>query len=423
VLGCAESAPIDNAVLVGEARIRVMAANTTSGNGGYDAGHGIRIFQGVDPDVTLVQELSYDDGPRAFVDDAFGTSFDFVVGTGNIPNAIVSRYPILARGEWDDPQVSDRGFVWARIDVPGPIDLWAVSVHLLTTSSGARDVEARALRSRIQASVPANAWLTIGGDFNANSRNEAAIRTLASVVDTTGPYPADRNGNTNTNAARAKPYDWLLANAALDARQVPTVIGTSTFPNGLVADTRVFTPISALAPARTSDSGASGMQHMAIVRDFAVIDDEEPPPPPPPPDGPSGDGHIILNEILANELGSDPAGEFIELVNAGTASMNLSGFTLADAAQLRHTFPANTILPAGARLVITAPAASTHALGLSNSGDTVTLADADGNVVDSVTFGSAADGVSFNRAPDITGTIWALHTTLSSAASSPNTAP
>jgi hypothetical protein len=419
VAGCAESAaPIDNSLLVGESRIRVMAANTTSGNAGYDAGHGIRIFQGVNPDVALVQELEYDDGPRAFVDDAFGPSFDFVAGTGNIPNAIVSRYPILERGEWDDPHVSDRGFVWARIDVPGPTDLWAVSIHLLTTSSSARDAEARSLRSRIQATVPANAWLTIGGDLNSNSRNEAAVRTLASVVDTTGPYPADKNGNTNTNAARAKPYDWLLANPALDDREVATVIGTSTFPSGLVVDTRVFTPIASLAPARASDSGASGMQHMAIVRDFAVTDEEEPPPPPPP-----DAGRVILNEILANELGSDPAGEFVELVNAGTDSVDLSSFTLADAAQVRHVFPAGTILHPGARLVVTAPSASTHALGLSNSGDTVTLTDAGDNIVDAVTFGSAPDGVSFNRSPDVTGTIWALHTTLSSAASSPNTAP
>lgn len=40
--------------------IRIMAANTTSGNGqDYDLGHGNRIFQGLDPDIALVQELNY----------------------------------------------------------------------------------------------------------------------------------------------------------------------------------------------------------------------------------------------------------------------------------------------------------------------------------------------------------------------------
>lgn len=398
--------------------MRVMAANTTSGNGGYDGGHGVRIFQGADPDVALVQEMKYGAGPRAFVDDAFGTSFAFVIGTGNIPNGIVSRYPILESGEWDDPQVSDRGFVWARIDAPGPEDLWAVSVHLLTTSSSARDAEARSLKSRIQATIPTGAWLAIGGDFNTNSRTEASIRTLASVVDTTGPYPADRNGNANTNAARAKPYDWLLASNTLDEREVAVAIGSGTFPNGLVVDTRVYNPIADLTPARAADSGASGMQHMAIVRDFAVTDDgEEPPDPPEPPEPPTGDGHVIVNEVLSNELGSDTTGEFVELANIGSDAVDLSGFTIADAVAVRHTFPAGTTLAAGTRIVVTA------ALGLSNSGDTVTVRDASDAIVDTVTFGSAPDGVSFNRAPDLTGTTWALHTTLSSASSSPGTAP
>jgi len=36
---------------------------------------------------------------------------------------------IVEAGEWDDPRVGNRDFAWARIDIPGPVDLWAVSVH------------------------------------------------------------------------------------------------------------------------------------------------------------------------------------------------------------------------------------------------------------------------------------------------------
>jgi len=40
--------------------IRILTANLTSGNGqDYDPGHGNRILQGLDPDIALIQEMSY----------------------------------------------------------------------------------------------------------------------------------------------------------------------------------------------------------------------------------------------------------------------------------------------------------------------------------------------------------------------------
>ncbi len=56
----------------------------------------------------------------------------------------------------------------------------------------------------------------------------------------------------------------------LNAFSTSVVIGNSVFANGLVADTRVYTPISEISPALSTDSGATGMQHMAVVRDFLV---------------------------------------------------------------------------------------------------------------------------------------------------------
>ncbi len=87
---------------------------------------------------------------------------------------------------------------------------------------------------------------------------------------TAGPYPADKNGNENTNASRAKPYDAVYPDADLNAIRTPVRIGNNSFANGTVVDTRVYTPITDLAPAQTSSSAASNMQHMAVVRDFAL---------------------------------------------------------------------------------------------------------------------------------------------------------
>src|ERR1039457_6849019 len=49
------------------------------------------------------------------------------------------------------------------------------------------------------------------------------------------------------------------------------VFPSNTFPNGLVFDSRVYTPLSDVPPVQFSDSGSlNGMQHMAVVKDFAV---------------------------------------------------------------------------------------------------------------------------------------------------------
>ncbi len=506
---------------LGEAALRVMAANITSGSGqSYDLGHGTRIFQGTDPDVVLIQEFNVgnnsDPELRAWVDSAFGTSFQYSRESGaQIPNGVISRWPILAAGEWDDPRVSNRDFAWARIDVPGPKDLWAVSVHLLTTNASERNSEARALVQFIKAQVPAGDYLVIGGDFNTGSRSESCLGTLSEVVKASGPWPTDKNGNGNTNASRKEPYDWVLVDADLTPYQVPTVIGSSTFSNGLVVDTRVFSPLAEISPARSGDSGAQYMQHMAVIRDFRIPADGAGTQPTATvrvtapnggevwaggsnqtitwtssgvstvkveytldgstwaiaassvsaaagavgwtvPSSPSTSarvrvsdaaglasdtsdapfsltvssgggtvGTVLINEVLANEPGSSAAGEFIELFNPGDSAVSLDGWTLSDAAMVRHTFASGTALGAGEAVVVFGSGASSGALGLSNSSDTVTLRRANGSTVDTVSYGStlsSSDGVSMTRATDgSVGASFVLHNSVSSLASSPGT--
>jgi hypothetical protein len=262
----------------GDEVIRIMAANTTSGNlQSYDPGEGVRIFQGLDPDIVLIQEFNYgDDSPasiRQFIDNAFGTEFDYYREGGNeqIPNGVISRYPILQSGEWVDSEVGNRDFAWAQIDIPGDRNLWVVSVHFLTTSPSNRNAQASSLVSYIQSQVPMGDYLLIGGDFNTASFSEAALSTLSSKVDVSG-RPRDQNGNLGTNASRSKPYDQLLPGPDLSQMETPVTISGHglTYGEGLVFDTRVFTPLSAVSPVLSGDSGASGMQHMAVVRDFLV---------------------------------------------------------------------------------------------------------------------------------------------------------
>ncbi|MFT5352829.1 MAG: endonuclease/exonuclease/phosphatase family metal-dependent hydrolase [Polyangiales bacterium] len=268
-----DDADCQSLVLCPESMVRVVAANLTSGGGtpSYDAGHGVRIMDGLDGDVFLVQEMLFGNNSDAafntFARQVCGDECEVYRGTGDlIPNAVVSRFPILEAGIWDDPETDTREFAWARIDVPGRPDLWAVSIHLLTSSGAAREAEARALAEHITTNVPGGDHVVVGGDFNTGGGE--TYNRLRGVVQIPPAPPRDQAGNTNTNAPRSRNLDGILVSRTLDQREVPVMIGGDSFPSGLVVDTRVFTPIDALAPALADDSGANMMQHMAIVRDF-----------------------------------------------------------------------------------------------------------------------------------------------------------
>lgn len=508
-------------------RVRLMGANITSGNNQSYQDPGIHIFKGVAPDVVMLQEFNVGSNSaaeiRAFVDNTFGPGFQYYrEGAAQIPNGVISRWPIIESGEWDDPAVTNRDFAWARIDIPGSVDLYVVSVHLLTANASTRQSEAQSLVGFL-SQIPAGSYLAMGGDFNTDNRDEPCLATLRQQFVIAAPFPADQNGNEATNASRAKPYDYVLANSALNSNAVAVQIGGSTYPSGLVVDSRVYTPLSELAPVVVGDSGAVNMQHMAVVRDFAVPVDQTPPPssvtvlspnggetwaagsarsitwtstqidsvkvevtydglswttlaasvpaamasfawtvpqtattkararvsqagtttgPKDESDGPFAIavapppvGRVFMNEILANEPGADQAGEFIELVNPGTAPIDLSGYTISDVRTVRHVFAAGTVLTAGHALVVyghesgipanvsNAIGSSTGLLSITNSGDTMTLKDKAAATVDTVTFTQAlamTDGLSMNRDPDgdPAGT-FVLHNVLSPDPASP----
>ncbi|OQY26674.1 MAG: hypothetical protein B6244_12980, partial [Candidatus Cloacimonetes bacterium 4572_55] len=135
----------------------------------------------------------------------------------------------------------------------------------------------------------------------------------------------------------------------------------------------------------------------------------------------------IINEILADPdatngdangdgSSSTTQDEFVEIINNTGGDVDISGWTLSDVAQTRHTFPGGTTITDQCAIVIfgggtptgvfgnaTVQTASTNSLGFNNGGDTVTLSN--GGTVQSVyTYGSeGGNNQSLTRNPDITG--------------------
>ena len=138
---------------------------------------------------------------------------------------------------------------------------------------------------------------------------------------------------------------------------------------------------------------------------------------------------VVINEIHADPasgLGGDANNdgirdpsddEFVEIVNKSGGPLDLSGWTLADGASLRHTFPTGSIVadqcaivlfgggsPTGAFGGTVVQTASSGALGLNNGGDTVTLNNGTSDVLAVSYGGEGGSNQSLTLDPDVTGT-------------------
>ena len=143
---------------------------------------------------------------------------------------------------------------------------------------------------------------------------------------------------------------------------------------------------------------------------------------------------LIINEYLADPASGangDANGdgvfnttqdEFVELVNAGSAPLDIGGFTVSDALQVRFTIPANKIIPAGEAAVVFGGGSPQGAFGnaganglvfaiggaglsLNNAGDSIIIKNNSGVEVARHDYPPPASDIdqSLTRSPDITG--------------------
>lgn len=100
---------------------------------------------------------------------------------------------------------------------------------------------------------------------------------------------------------------------------------------------------------------------------------------------PTSPPRIFFSELMPDPEGDDALGEFIEIGNAEAHDVDVSGWTVANAAGRTAVLAAR--LGAGARYAWTY--AETK-IALSNSGTTLTLRDPEGRIADTVTYGGPA---------------------------------
>ena len=142
----------------------------------------------------------------------------------------------------------------------------------------------------------------------------------------------------------------------------------------------------------------------------------------------SSTNNIFINVILADPAAGndgdangdgtrDNSDEFVELVNNSDSAIDISGWTLSDASGVKHTFPAETIVPAKGVIVVfgggtptgnfggaIVQTASSRSLSLNNDGDTITLNNSTSDIATHIYGSEGGKDQSLTRNPDITGT-------------------
>jgi hypothetical protein len=136
--------------------------------------------------------------------------------------------------------------------------------------------------------------------------------------------------------------------------------------------------------------------------------------PPPPPDEP--EGSVVISEIMYNPAGTDAGHEWVEVMNGTNGPVDLSGWLFFDGEDNALSIILGAaVLPPGGFAVIASNSGlyladwpdfagtlfDSETFSLSNQGETISLKNAIGDIMDEVTYvpeqGANGDGNSLQR--------------------------
>jgi len=112
---------------------------------------------------------------------------------------------------------------------------------------------------------------------------------------------------------------------------------------------------------------------------------------------------IVINEILPSPSGPDDEGEWIEISNPNNFEVDISDWKIQDTVgkTKTYTFPKETKILAQGFLVLKRPVSK---ITLNNDGDGLKIIDAEGKIVDEVSYQKAKEGKSFAKTES--GWLW-----------------
>lgn len=166
--------------------------------------------------------------------------------------------------------------------------------------------------------------------------------------------------------------------------------------------------VAALGTAATCSGADKSGDDSAVTDDSAASDDSSASD----DSGAGAEGHLVINELVAsNDAGiSDEAEQFedwLELHNPTDATIDLTGWSITDDHGVEDPwlFPEGTTVPPHGYLLIWCDEDEEDgplhaAFKLSADGETATLLDPDGNIVDELSYPALETDVAYGRIPD-----------------------
>lgn len=202
----------------------------------------------------------------------------------------------------------------------------------------------------------------LGTPKTANSATDPiAVLAAPTVATTNEPATFDASESSDPEG-RSLTFAWAFGDGATaDGAAVPHTFATAgTF--------------SVLVTVSNGERTASASASTSVVEPTVAA---APTPPSPVAD-------LRLSELQASPSGA----EFIEVVNAGTATANVGGWVVTDGVR-RYTVPAGTTVGAGAVRSFPGSATGIH---LNDDGDTVSLLDPTGRLAGGIRYAKARSG-------------------------------
>jgi hypothetical protein len=162
--------------------------------------------------------------------------------------------------------------------------------------------------------------------------------------------------------------------------------------------------------------GSDNLQILYVITPGAPNDNSAPPSP------------VVLkiNEIFSR--GDDTNPDWIEIYNAGTQDVDLTGWKIYDnggqaGTKPKKEFPSGATIPAGGFYVIVVDDTTSSGFGLSSSGETVWLEKPDGTVTDDIAFPALETTQSYGRYPDGSDNLQVLYVITPGAPNDNSTPP
>ncbi len=247
-------------------------------------------------------------------------------------------------------------------------------VEIFNTEPVSHDLSNFRLSGDVEYSFPSNCTLAARG-YVVVARDPAAVQSVYAIGNVLGPYT---NGLPNAGGTvRLRNAQGAILADVTYATEAPWPVAADGAGHSLWLNRPDYGEQDVRAWSASSRVGGSPGTPDPEYRDRL-------------------DG-LMINEFLAHT--DLPAVDFIELYNASTQALDLTGCALSDTVDAdKYTFPAGTILPPGGYLLRRQDEVG---FSLSSHGDEIVLRNAARTrVLDAVRFGAQANGVASGREPD-----------------------